>query len=53
MENVIDHIPDNLMEGALNLLKEFQEQSEQKLKRAHNFKKIVSDNREVLERLAK
>jgi hypothetical protein len=54
INKVIEHIPESSLEDALNLLKDFQERSEQeKLSYRRNFEKIVNDNKGLLQRLAK
>ncbi|MES2279209.1 MAG: hypothetical protein V4592_24470 [Bacteroidota bacterium] len=53
MHKVIDHIPESALQEAFKLLKEIQERSEEELKRDQLFEKIIADNKEVFERLAK
>jgi hypothetical protein len=53
INNVVDHIPENALEDALKLLKDFQDQTDRKAKRAKNVKMIIADNHELLQELAK
>jgi len=50
---MIDHSSDSALQEAFQLLKEFQERDDSERARYRkNFEKVVSENRELLQRLA-
>ena len=53
MHKVIDHIPDNALQEAFKYLKELQDRFDSEAKRDQLFEKIIADNSEVFEKLAK
>jgi len=53
MHKVIDNIPESALDEAFKLLKELQDRFDNESKRDQLFEKILADNKEVFERLAK
>ena len=53
INKVLDNVPDEALESILNYLKELLAKSESELILSNNLNKILSEDREVLERLAK
>lgn len=53
LHKAVDNVPETSLNEALAFLRSLQSNSEEKLKRARNFKKILEEDKEVLERLAK
>ncbi len=52
MHRVIDHIPESVLQQALDLLKELQERSDEDVKFDNNLKIILAEDKELLRRLA-
>jgi len=53
VHKMIDHSSDSALQEAFQLLKEFQERDDSERARYRkNFEKVVSENRELLQRLA-
>ncbi|QXV67352.1 hypothetical protein INP83_09770 [Mucilaginibacter sp. 21P] len=53
LHKAIDNVPETSLNEALAFLKSLQSNSEKKLKRARNFERILEEDKDVLERLAK
>ncbi len=53
IQRVINNVPENILEDVLDFLKELQEQPDSKVKLTNNLRKILSEDKELLERLAK
>ena len=53
INKVLDNVSDEALESILNYLKELISKSETDLILSNNFNKILSEDKEVLERLAK
>lgn len=53
LHRVVDQVPDTSLNEALAFLKALQSNSPERLKRAENFKKILKEDKELLQRLAK
>lgn len=53
IQKVINNVPDNILEDVLDFLKELQEQPSNKIKLANNLRQILSEDKELLEKLAK
>jgi uncharacterized BrkB/YihY/UPF0761 family membrane protein len=53
INKVLDNVPDEALESILNYLKELLTKSESELILSNNLNKILSEDREVLEKLAK
>ncbi len=52
IQKVINNVPENILEDVLDFLKELQEQPSNKVKLANNLRQILSEDKELLERLA-
>ena len=53
IHKVIDNIPDNVLPDILDYLKELQDISHHKFELSKNLKLILSEDRELLEKLAR
>jgi hypothetical protein len=53
INKVLDNVSDEALESILNYLKELISKSEEDLILSNNLNKILSEDKEVLERLAK
>jgi len=53
INKVLDNVPDEALESILNYLKELLKKSESELILSNNLNKILSEDKEVLEKLAK
>lgn len=53
IQKVINNVPENILEDVLDFLKELQEQPVDKIKLANNLRQILSEDKEILEKLAK
>lgn len=53
LHKAVENVPETSLNEALTFLKSLQLNSEEKLKRARNFKRILEEDKDVLERLAK
>lgn len=49
----LELLPEDALNDVLHLVSELQNRTEEELKRDKNFAKIIADNKEVFERLAK
>lgn len=52
IQKVIDQVPESVLQDVLDFLKELQTKSVEDIKLANNLKKIISEDRELLEKLA-
>jgi hypothetical protein len=52
IQKVIDQVPDEMLEDVLNFLRDLQRKSTDQIKLASNLRKIISEDRELLEKLA-
>ncbi len=52
IQKVINNVPENILEDVLDFLKELQEHPSNKVKLANNLRQILSEDKELLERLA-
>lgn len=52
IQNVIDNVPESILPDVLDFLKELQSQPNNKVKLTNNLRQILSEDRELLERLA-
>jgi hypothetical protein len=52
IQKVLDQVPENVLEDVLDFLKELQGKSTDQIKLANNLRKILSEDRELLEKLA-
>jgi hypothetical protein len=53
IQKVIDQVPENLLPEILDYLKQVQHQSPEQVKFNNNLNKIFSEDKELLQRLAK
>ncbi len=52
IQKVINNVPENILEDVLDFLKELEEQPSNKVKLVNNLRQILSEDKELLERLA-
>jgi len=52
INKVIEKMPDDILENILDYLKEVEQQVFDKVKLAQNFKKILKEDKELLQKLA-
>nr|WP_294949282.1 hypothetical protein [uncultured Mucilaginibacter sp.] len=52
MHKAVDNIPETALNEALAFLKGLQAHSPERMKRAENFKRILKEDRELLQKLA-
>lgn len=52
IQKVLDNVPETVLRDVLDFLTEIQRQPVEKIKLTNNLRKILSENRELLERLA-
>lgn len=52
IQKVLDSVPENVLQDVLDFLKELQDQPEEKVRLTNNLRKILSEDKELLERLA-
>lgn len=52
IQKVIDQVPETVLPDVLDFLKELQVKSEDQIKLVNNLKKIISEDRELLQKLA-
>jgi hypothetical protein len=52
IQKVIDQVPETVLPDVLDFLKELQIKSEDQIKLVNNLKKIISEDRELLQKLA-
>jgi hypothetical protein len=52
IQKVIDHVPDNILEDVLDYLKQIQNIPADKIELSRNLKRILSEDKELLEKLA-
>lgn len=53
IQKVLDNVPENVLQDILDLLKDLQSQPDAKLGLTHSLQQILSEDRELLEKLAK
>ncbi len=53
IQNILDQVPENILHDILDYLKQIQHQSHDQIKFSNNLKKILTEDKELLERLAK
>ncbi|MDP3929350.1 MAG: hypothetical protein Q8R57_10030 [Bacteroidota bacterium] len=49
---VLDNVPDSILQDVLDFLKELQNQPEGKVKLTNNLRKILAEDKELLQKLA-
>ncbi len=52
IQNVLDNIPESVLQDVLDFFRELQGQSVDKIKLTNNLRQILSEDKELLERLA-
>ncbi|HCS19874.1 MAG TPA: hypothetical protein DIW47_04825 [Bacteroidetes bacterium] len=52
IQKVIDSVPETVLQDVLDFLKELQDQPVDKVKLTNNLRQILSEDKELLERLA-
>jgi hypothetical protein len=52
IQKVLDSVTETVLEDVLDFLKELKDQPNEKVKLANNLRHILSEDRELLERLA-
>lgn len=53
IRKTLDNIPENVLQVILDYLREIQDKSEDKVKLGKNLRDILTEDKELLERLAK
>ncbi len=53
IQKILDQVPENVLPEILIYLKEIQHQSPNRVKLSNNLKKILSEDKELFEKLAK
>ncbi len=48
----VDNVPESVLEEILNYLEEIQEKSEDQVVMSHRFRKILAEDKELLDKLA-
>jgi mRNA-degrading endonuclease RelE of RelBE toxin-antitoxin system len=52
IKKVLDRVPESVLQDILDFLKELQTKSVDDIKLANNLRKVISEDRELLEKLA-
>lgn len=52
IQKVLDNFPESVLQDVLDFLKELQEQPADKVKLTNNLRQILSEDKELLEKLA-
>ncbi len=52
IQKVLDNIPDSVLQDILNFLKELQDQPAEKVRLTSDLRKILSEDKDLLEKLA-
>ncbi|GAB1447185.1 hypothetical protein MASR2M44_01760 [Bacteroidota bacterium] len=52
IQKVLENVPKSILQDVLDFLKELQGQPADKVKLTNNFRQILSEDRELLEKLA-
>lgn len=53
IQKIIDKVPDNMLEDIYRVLKDFADKNPDSIKLSHNLNKILTEDKGLLERLAK
>jgi mRNA-degrading endonuclease RelE of RelBE toxin-antitoxin system len=53
IQKELDKVPESILQSVLDYLKQIQQQSPEQIRRDINFRKILSEDKELLQRLAK
>lgn len=52
IQKVLDTVPESVLQDVLNFLKELQDQPAEKVRRTSDLRKILSEDKDLLEKLA-
>jgi hypothetical protein len=52
IQKVLDNVPENVLQDVLDFLKELQDQPADKVRLTNNLRQILSEDKDLLERLA-
>lgn len=52
LQKILDNVPESVLQDVLDFLKELQERSADKEKLTNNLRQILSEDKELLEKLA-
>lgn len=52
IQKVLDSVPENVLQDVLDFLKELQDQPADKVRLTNNLRQILSEDKDLLERLA-
>ncbi len=52
IQKVLDSVPENILQDVLDFLKELQDQPADKIRLTNNLRQILSEDKELLEKLA-
>jgi len=52
IQKALDSVPENVLQDVLDFLKELQDQTADKIRLTNNLRQILSEDRELLEKLA-
>jgi hypothetical protein len=53
IQHELERVPENVLQNVLDYLKQIQQKSPEQIRRDTNFKRILSEDKELLKRLAK
>jgi mRNA-degrading endonuclease RelE of RelBE toxin-antitoxin system len=53
IQKELDKVPESILQNVLDYLKQVQQQSPEQIRRDINFRRILSEDKELLNRLAK
>ncbi len=53
IKKIIDKVPEDMLEEIYGILKDFADKSTDSIQLSHNLKKILSEDKRLLERLAR
>lgn len=53
IQRILDKVPDDMLEEVYSILKDFADKNPDTIKLSHNLKKILAEDKGLLERLAK
>lgn len=53
IQKIIDKVPDEMLEEIYNILKDFADKNPDSIKLSHHLNKILTEDKGLLERLAK
>jgi hypothetical protein len=52
IQKVLENVPENVLQDILDLIKDFQNQPGNRLELTHSLRKILNEDKELLEKLA-